>query len=82
MAVLLAASATTVAAQTPAPSQPLAATDRVLYFEVAPSEISRTSAVLKAYRQAAQKAAGVVRVSVSQKNAGRPGPSTRTPRCP
>jgi quinol monooxygenase YgiN len=63
---LLAASAATAAAQTPAPSPPPVATDRVLYFEVAPSEVSRTATVLKTYRQAAQKAPGVVRVQVLQ----------------
>jgi quinol monooxygenase YgiN len=71
MALLLATSTTTVAAQTPAPSQPLAATDRVLYFEVAPSEIGRTATVLKTYRQAAQKAGGVIRIQVLQQ-IGRP----------
>jgi quinol monooxygenase YgiN len=71
IALLLAASATTVAAQTPAPPQPPAATDRVIYFEVAPSEINRTATVLKTYRQAAQKAAGVIRVQVLQQ-IGRP----------
>ena len=68
---LVAASATTVAAQAPTPSQPPAATDRVIYFEVAPSEVSRTSTALKAYRQTSQKAAGVVRVQVLQQ-IGRP----------
>jgi len=70
-AALLVGSATILAAQTPAPSPPLVATDRVAYFEVAPSEVNRTSTVLKAYRQATQKAAGVVRVQVLQQ-IGRP----------
>jgi len=60
-----------VAAQTPATSPPPVATDRVAYFEVAPSEVNRTMAALKAYRQATQKAAGVVRVQVVQQ-IGRP----------
>ena len=42
-----------------------------MYFEVAPSEVSRTATVLKTYRQAAQKAAGVTRVQVLQQ-IGRP----------
>jgi quinol monooxygenase YgiN len=71
IALLLAASATAVAAQTAPPSQPLAATDRVIYFEVAPSEVSRTATVLKTYRQAAQKAAGGIRIQVVQQ-IGRP----------
>ena len=71
IALVVAASATTVAAQAPTPSQPPAATDRVIYFEVAPSEVGRTSTVLKAYRQTSQKAAGVVRVQVLQQ-IGRP----------
>ena len=71
IALLLVASAATVTAQTPAPAQPPAATDRVIYFEVAPAEIGRTAAVLKTYRQAAQKAAGVIRIQVLQQ-IGRP----------
>jgi len=71
IALLLAASATTVAAQTVPPSQPLAATNRVVYFEVAPSEASRTVTVLKTYRQAAQKAAPGIRIQVLQQ-IGRP----------
>jgi quinol monooxygenase YgiN len=70
-AALLVGSATILAAQTPAPSQPPVATDRVVYFEVAPSEIGRTATVLKTYRQAAQKAAGVTRIQVLQQ-IGRP----------
>lgn len=70
-ALLLAGSATTAAAQTPATSPPLVATDRVAYFEVAPSEVNRTMAMLKAYRQGTQKTAGVVRVQVLQQ-IGRP----------
>ena len=71
IALLLGACATTAAAQTPAPSQPPVATDRVIYFEVAPSEVGRTATVLKTYRQAAQKAAGVTRIQVLQQ-IGRP----------
>jgi quinol monooxygenase YgiN len=67
-ALLLAAPAGFVAAQ--APPAPLA-TDRVAYFETAPSDIDRTISVLKAYREAAQKAAGTVRVEVLQQ-IGRP----------
>ena len=70
-ALLLVASAAIVTAQTPASAPPPAATDRVVYFEVAPAEIGRTATVLKTYRQAAQKAAGVVRVQVLQQ-IGRP----------
>jgi quinol monooxygenase YgiN len=70
-ALLIVASAAIAAAQTPASSPPLVATDRVVYFEAAPSEVNRTTTVLKAYRQAAQKAAGVVRVQVLQQ-IGRP----------
>jgi quinol monooxygenase YgiN len=70
-ALLLAGSATTAAAQTPATSAPLVATDRVADFEVAPSEVNRTMTMLKAYRQGTQKTAGVVRVQVLQQ-IGRP----------
>jgi quinol monooxygenase YgiN len=69
--LLLVGSATSVVAQTPPPSPPPVATDRVAYFEAAPSEVNRTMAMLKAYRQATQKAAGVVRVQVLQQ-IGRP----------
>ena len=71
IALLLAASTTTVAAQTAPPSPQIAATDRVIYFEVAPSEVSHTATVLKTYRQAAQRAAGVIRIQVLQQ-IGRP----------
>jgi len=71
IALLLAASATSVAAQTPAPSQAPAATDRVTYLEVAPSEVSRTVSVLRTYRQVTQKAAGAIRIQVLQQ-IGRP----------
>ena len=70
-AAVIVSSSAIVAAQTPATSPPPVATDRVAYFEVAPSEVNRTMAVLKAYRQATQKAAGVVRVQVVQQ-IGRP----------
>jgi quinol monooxygenase YgiN len=70
-ALLLVGAASSVAAQTPAPSPPLVATDRVAYFEAAPSEVNRTMTVLKAYRQATQKATGVARVQVLQQ-IGRP----------
>ena len=66
--VALAASA---AAQTPAPSPALVAIARVVYVEVAPSEAGRIINVLKAYRQAAQKAPGVAHVAVLQQ-IGRP----------
>jgi quinol monooxygenase YgiN len=69
--LLLVASTATVIAQTPAASPPPVATDRVAYFESAPSEVNRTTTVLKAYRQATQKAAGVVRIQVLQQ-IGRP----------
>jgi len=68
--LLIVGSTTILPAQTP-PSPPPVATDRVAYFEVAPSEINRTMTVLKAYRQATQKAPGVVRVQVLQQ-IGRP----------
>jgi len=71
MSVLFTALATVVAAQAPPPSPPAVATDRVAYFETAPSQVDRAVATLKAYRQAAQKAAGVVRVQVVQQ-IGRP----------
>ena len=70
-ALLLVGAVTSVAAQTPATPPALAATDRVAYFEAAPSEVNRTMTVLKAYRQATQKASGVVRVQVLQQ-IGRP----------
>ena len=70
-ALLLVGSATMVAAQTPAPSPPPVATDRVVYFEAAPSEVNRTITALKTYRQATQKATGVVRVQILQQ-IGRP----------
>jgi len=69
--LLLVASTATVIAQTPAASPPPVATDRVAYFESAPSEVNRTTTVLKAYRQATQKAPGVVRIQVLQQ-IGRP----------
>lgn len=68
---LLAGSGAILGAQTPAPSAPVAATDRVAYFEAAPSEVNRAITLLKAYRQATQKAAGVARVQVLQQ-IGRP----------
>ena len=71
IALLLAGSTTIAAAQTPATSPQLIATDRVAYFEVAPSEVNRTMTMLKAYRQATQKAAGIARVQVLQQ-IGRP----------
>jgi quinol monooxygenase YgiN len=70
-ALLLAAQVTAAAAQAPAPSQPLVATDRVAYFETAPAEIDHTIVVLKAYRQGARSAAGIVRLEVLQQ-IGRP----------
>ena len=71
MTLLFAASATSVAAQTPAPSPAPVATTRVVYFEVAPSEVGRAIGVLRTYRQAVQKAPGVIRVEALQQ-IGRP----------
>ena len=62
-AFALAAAAAT--AQTPA-SPPPVATSRVVYIEVAPSEVARAANALKAYRQATQKAAGIRHVEVVQ----------------
>lgn len=70
-ALLLGAPVALAAAQTPPPAQAPLATDRVVYFEVAPSELNRTASLLKTYRQAAQKAAGAVRIQVLQQ-IGRP----------
>jgi quinol monooxygenase YgiN len=70
-ALLIGAQVTAVAAQAPAPPQPLVATDRVAYFETAPSDVDRTIAGLKAYRQASQKSPGVIRLEVLQQ-IGRP----------
>lgn len=61
----LAALGTSAAAQTP-PSQPLVATTRVVYLEVAPAAVNRAATALKAYRQAVQKAPGVAHVEVLQ----------------
>ena len=66
--VALAASAS---AQTPASPPPLAANARVVYIDVAPSDVNRAITVLKTYRQSAQKAAGVTGVAVLQQ-IGRP----------
>ena len=65
----LVAIATTAAAQTAAPAA--AATTRVMYVEVAPSDVGRALGILKTYRQAAQKASGVAHVEVAQQ-IGRP----------
>lgn len=70
-ALLIGAQVTAVAAQAPAAPQPLVPTDRVAYFETAPSDVDRTIAVLKAYRQATQKSPGVIRLEVLQQ-IGRP----------
>lgn len=70
-ALLLVGAITSVTAQTPATPPAPAATDRVAYFEAAPSEVNRTMTMLKAYRQATQKASGVLRVQVLQQ-IGRP----------
>jgi len=58
----------TAAARAQAPGAPPAppATGRVAYFEVAPPEVSRVTALLKSYRQSAQKAPGVTRVEILQ----------------
>jgi quinol monooxygenase YgiN len=68
---MLVAAVISVAGQTPATPPALPATDRVAYFEAAPSEVNRTMTMLKAYRQATQKASGIVRVQVLQQ-IGRP----------
>ena len=57
-------------AQTPAAPTPVA-TARVVYLEVAPSDVNRAIAALKTYRQATQKAAGVANVAILQQ-IGRP----------
>ncbi len=51
--------------------QPLVASTRVVYLEVAPATTSRALNVLKTYRQAAQKSSGVAHVEVLQQ-VGRP----------
>ena len=66
----LLAVATSALAQTVPPPAPVP-TARVVYIEVAPSEVGRTTGVLKTYRQAAQKAPGIARVAVLQQ-IGRP----------
>jgi quinol monooxygenase YgiN len=66
----LIAIATSAAAQTAAPPAP-GATTRVMYVEVAPSDVGRAIGILKTYRQAAQKAPGVAHVEVAQQ-IGRP----------
>jgi quinol monooxygenase YgiN len=58
-------------AQTPATAQPLPATARVVYFEVAPSDVGRTVGLLKTYRQAVQKAPGIAHIAALQQ-IGRP----------
>jgi len=63
--------ATAAWAQTAPPPPAPAATARVAYVEVAPSEVQRTISLLKTYRQAVQKAPGVTRVAVLQQ-IGRP----------
>ena len=70
-ALLIGGQMTAVAAQAPAPVQALVATDRVAYFETAPSDVDRTIAILKAYRQATQKSPGIIRLEVLQQ-IGRP----------
>ncbi len=61
---------TNAAAQTAAPPAP-GATTRVMYVEVAPSDVGRAIGILKTYRQATQKAPGVAHVEVAQQ-IGRP----------
>ena len=68
--VCLVAMATAAAAQTPA-APAAVATTRVMYVEVAPSDVGRAIGILKTYRQAAQKASGVAHVEVAQQ-IGRP----------
>lgn len=67
----MAAVAATASAQTALPAPALMPTARVVYVEVAPSDAGRTAAILKAYRQASQKAPGLSRVAVLQQ-IGRP----------
>jgi quinol monooxygenase YgiN len=67
----LVALAAGASAQTPATVPPLAATARVVYVEVAPSDVNRAIALLKVYRQSTQKAAGISNVAVLQQ-IGRP----------
>ena len=67
----LAAIAASASAQTPAGAPPPAADARVVYIEVAPSDVNRAIAALKTYRQSAQKAAGAAGVAVLQQ-IGRP----------
>jgi quinol monooxygenase YgiN len=67
----LVAIATAAAAQIPASAPPLAATARVVYIDVAPSDVNRAVTVLKTYRQSTQKAAGITRVAILQQ-IGRP----------
>jgi quinol monooxygenase YgiN len=67
----LAAISAGASAQTPAGAPPPAADARVVYIEVAPSDVNRAIAALKTYRQSAQKAAGVAGVAVLQQ-IGRP----------
>ena len=69
--LLLFAPVAFVAAQTPAPPPVAVPTFRVVYFEVAPSEVNRAIALLRTYRQAVQKARGVTRVEMLQQ-IGRP----------
>jgi quinol monooxygenase YgiN len=66
----LVALATGASAQEPARSAP-AATARVVYIEVAPSDVNRAIAVLKTYRQSTQKVGGITNVVVLQQ-IGRP----------
>jgi quinol monooxygenase YgiN len=47
----------------PAPSIPLA-TQRVVYLEVAPTEVNRVASALKDYRRAAMNAIGALRIDV------------------
>jgi quinol monooxygenase YgiN len=70
VSLCLVAIAANAAAQTAAPPAP-GATTRVMYVEVAPSDISRAIGILKTYRQAAQKAPGVAHVEIAQQ-IGRP----------
>ena len=67
----LLAMATGAFAQAPPSAPPLAATARVVFIEVAPSDINRAIGVLKTYRQATQKASGIANVAVLQQ-IGRP----------
>lgn len=70
VSLCLLAMASNAAAQTAAPTT-AGATTRVMYVEVAPSDVRRAIGILHSYRQAAQKAPGLADVEVAQQ-IGRP----------